>query len=367
MSKMSCVTGLIHSYVFSPESLALCLFTVALYLFSQSLRVWYKSVINRFQYSSSLTEGLSLFSVPSGKHDFRAWERKTENVSIYALQGRRPQMEDRFSLIIDEQNDVALYGIFDGHGGEFAAKYAEHDIFNNLFPKVQDTLGGGEEMMEGGDVTFRDLSPHSSKINALIHLLTEEILALDEKLITEAKACGDMAGTTAVVALVHDQQLIVANVGDSRGVLCDNKNKAIPVTFDHKPEQFQEHKRIKEAGGFITFNGVWRVAGVLATSRALGDYPLKDQKFITAEPDVLTFNLRDINAKFMILATDGLWDMFTNEEAVSLIISNFNEPYFGAKQLVMQAYMRGSTDNITVMIVNLQNLTLQKVEETPDE
>ena len=53
-------------------------------------------------------------------------------------------------------------------------------------------------------------------------------------------------------------------------------------------------KRIKEAGGFIAFTGVWRVAGILATSRALGDFPLKDpRKLITAEPDVLTFSLKD--------------------------------------------------------------------------
>lgn len=53
----------------------------------------------------------------------------------------------------------------------------------------------------------------------------------------------------------------------------------------------RERKRIKEAGGFITFNGVWRVAGILATSRALGDYPLKDKKLVIANPDILTFDL----------------------------------------------------------------------------
>lgn len=57
---------------------------------------------------------------------------------------------------------------------------------------------------------------------------------------------------------------------DSRGI-------AIPLSFDHKPQQVRERKRIHDAGGFIAFRGVWRVAGVLATSRALGDYPLKDK------------------------------------------------------------------------------------------
>ena len=59
-------------------------------------------------------------------------------------------------------------------------------------------------------------------------------------------------------------------------------------------QQLKERRRIKEAGGFITFAGVWRVAGILATSRALGDFPLKDPKrLVTAEPDVLTFSLRE--------------------------------------------------------------------------
>ena len=99
----------------------------------------------------------------------------------------------------------------------------------------------------------------------------------------------------------------MANLGDSRGILCDSKGTVIPLSFDHKPQQvraprlswsrpgrtgrlvpsfvvqflclfflqLKERKRIQEAGGFISFNGVWRVAGILATSRALGDFPLK--------------------------------------------------------------------------------------------
>lgn len=79
-----------------------------------------------------------------------------------------------------------------------------------------------------------------------------------------------MAGSTALIAIVDNVRLIVANVGDSRGVMCDMKMNAIPLSFDHKPNQSREKNRIKEAGGFIAFHGVWRVAGILATSRALG-------------------------------------------------------------------------------------------------
>ena len=125
--------------------------------------------------------------------------------------------------------------------------------------------------------------------------------------------------------------------------------------------QLKERKRIKRAGGFISFNGVWRVAGVLATSRALGDYPLKDKNLVIADPDILTFNLDDVQPHFMILATDGLWDAFSNEEAVMYIKERLDEPHFGAKSIVLQAYYRGSLDNITVMVVNFLERTAVKV------
>ncbi|KAJ8964783.1 hypothetical protein NQ317_010019 [Molorchus minor] len=165
----------------------------------------------------------------------------------------------------------------------------------------------------------------------------------------------DVAGTTALIAMLEDHRLVVANVGDSRGVMCDGKGNAIPLSFDHKPQQMRERKRIKEAGGFVTFNGVWRVAGILATSRALGDYPLKDKKLVIADPDILTFDLRDHKPLFMILASDGLWDTFSNEEAVNFIKERLNEPDYGAKSLTLQSYYKGSLDNITVIIINFKD------------
>lgn len=130
--------------------------------------------------------------------------------------------------------------------------------------------------------------------------------------------------------------------------------------------QEKEHKRIKESGGFIKFNGVWRVAGILATSRALGDYPLKDTNLVIAEPDILAFNLTDIRPKFMILASDGLWDTFSNEEAVSftknLLIKTKNSSGSHraleiAKKLVNESYDRGSVDNVTAVLVIFDDCT----------
>lgn len=61
-----------------------------------------------------------------------------------------------------------------------------------------------------------------------------------------------LAGTTCLIALLSDKDLTVANVGDSRGVLCDKDGNAIPLSHDHKPYQLKERKRIKRAGEFVT-------------------------------------------------------------------------------------------------------------------
>lgn len=59
---------------------------------------------------------------------------------------------------------------------------------------------------------------------------------------------GLFVGTTCLVALLSDRELTVANVGDSRGVLCDKDGNAVALSHDHKPYQLKERKRIKRAG-----------------------------------------------------------------------------------------------------------------------
>lgn len=105
------------------------------------------------------------------------------------------------------------------------------------------------------------------------------------------------------------------------------------------------------------------MAGILATSRALGDYPLKDNNLVIPDPDILTFDLNHVKPSFMILASDGLWDTFTNEEAAEFVRINLEMLQKRswkssnsiaqelAKSLVHQSYKKGSLDNITVIIV----------------
>ena len=111
----------------------------------------------------------------------------------------------------------------------------------------------------------------------------------------------------------------------------------------------------------MAMNGVWRVQGILATSRAMGDFPLK--KVVTSEPDILSF---DTSAKggadFAILATDGLWATHTNDAAVNIVRNSLrtlkgkekitsNDLLEAAKELTLDAFDRGSTDNIRVILI----------------
>ena len=132
-----------------------------------------------------------------------------------------------------------------------------------------------------------------------------------------AEADGDAAslvGTTAVVALVGTRKLYVANCGDSRAVLCRGGG-ALPLTDDHKAAREDETARVEAAGGQILFwNGV-RVMGVLAVSRAIGDRGLRP--FVIAAPEVTIVGRRH-DDELLLLASDGLWDVLSNAEAVTL-------------------------------------------------
>uniref|UniRef100_A0A673B7W7 Protein phosphatase 1L n=1 Tax=Sphaeramia orbicularis TaxID=375764 RepID=A0A673B7W7_9TELE len=266
----------------------------------------------------------------------KTWELKSNNVAVYSIQGRRDHMEDRFEVLTDivNKSHPSIFGIFDGHGGEAAADFAKTHLPEALHKEK-------DEKKEKGGISYPSILEH-------------QILSLDREMLDKLSATYNEAGTTCLVALLSDKELTVANVGDSRGVLCDKDGNAIPLSHDHKPYQLKERKRIKKAGGFISFNGSWRVQGILAMSRSLGDYPLKNLNVVIPDPDIMSFDLNKLQPEFMILASDGLWDTFSNEEAVRFIRERLDEPHFGAKSIVLQSFYRGCPDNITVMVVKFK-------------
>lgn len=142
----------------------------------------------------------------------------------------------------------------------------------------------------------------------------------------------------------------MANVGDSRAVI-SKAGKAIALSEDHKPNRSDERKRIESAGGVVMWAGTWRVGGVLAMSRAFGNRLLK--QFVVADPEIQEQEIDD-ELEFLILASDGLWDVVPNEDAVSLVKIE-EEPEAAARKLTETAFSRGSGDNITCIVVKFQH------------
>lgn len=153
--------------------------------------------------------------------------------------------------------------------------------------------------------------------------LERSIAASDEFALNMLQGPGLDSGCTAVVAVLQDGgTLYVANAGDSRCIL-SRKGVAVDMSVDHKPEDEEESKRIKEAGGEVTSEG--RVNGGLNLSRALGDHAYKQgdcgarKQMISALPDVRRIQLQKDEDEFMLLACDGIWNSMTSQDVVDFV------------------------------------------------
>ena len=160
---------------------------------------------------------------------------------------------------------------------------------------------------------------------------------------------GWLDGSTSVVMAVTSRYIMVANAGDSRAVLMDG-DKAVALSNDHKPSRPDEMKRIEKAGGFVMHLGVPRVNGVLAVSRALGDAELKP--FVPSQPEYRTV-ARTPSQRFAALATDGVWDVMSNQEVMDMISDAWLEEGHGAQRVALEAFNRGSFDNICILVLDL--------------
>ncbi|XP_011873860.1 PREDICTED: probable protein phosphatase CG10417 [Vollenhovia emeryi] len=150
----------------------------------------------------------------------------------------------------------------------------------------------------------------------------------DDLMVNNEKPGSD-SGCTAVVAILKENELYVANAGDSRCVLCRD-GQAIELSLDHKPEDAPEMDRIVRAGGEVTSDG--RVNGGLNLSRALGDHAYKQnmvlppqEQMISALPDVRHITIDPEKDEFMVLACDGIWNFMTSKNVVQFVRTRLSQ------------------------------------------
>ncbi|KAM9314517.1 protein phosphatase Mn(2+)-dependent 1K [Pholidichthys leucotaenia] len=250
-------------------------------------------------------------------------------IGCTSLIGKRKDNEDRFQVSQMTEN-ILYFAVFDGHGGPEAADFCE-------------------KYME------RYIKDCVTEEDNLELVLSKAFLEVDKAfarhLHFSPNAPGMKAGTTATVALLRDGiELVVGSVGDSRAMLC-HKGKALKLTVDHTPERKDEKHRIKQSGGFITWNSLGQpnVNGRLAMTRSIGDLDLKKTGVI-AEPETKRISLHHVHDAFLALTTDGI-NFIMNSQEICNVINQCHDPREAAQRISEQALQYGSEDNSTIIVV----------------
>jgi serine/threonine protein phosphatase PrpC len=233
--------------------------------------------------------------------------------------------------------EIRMIGVFDGHGGSGCVDFISKNIAN----RIAKAITTGEKDFAHMESALID--GFKSCEDEFVHVAAGETL--------------DNSGCCALVALLYQNQVLVSWTGDCRAVLFDGK-RAEQLSVDHRPSDADELKRIRDNGG-IVFNN--RLHGVLSPSRCFGDLDIRASTpngVLIAEPSVTVRNNIDEQAirnqtAFLILATDGVWDVCSNESACDIVAkalkSNGNNAEAAAKKLVEEA-ARFSLDDLTVAV-----------------
>mmetsp|Transcript_18693 Transcript_18693/g.45963 ORF Transcript_18693/g.45963 Transcript_18693/m.45963 type:complete len:386 (+) Transcript_18693:288-1445(+) len=226
---------------------------------------------------------------------------------------------------------IGLFCLFDGHGGIDAAQFAAANIVTHL---------------RGFDAEL------GSRGVTVGHLISRAMLRTHEDICAAAAAAGGSTGicgtTAACAAMERDGTLTVAHVGDSRAVVVDAHGRAVALTRDHVPTRPDELARIETLGGAVLQS---RVNGVLAISRALGDRDL--QPYVSAEPEIAYRNVVAAGDQFLILASDGLWNGTTPQQAADLCLRYQDDLSRATRALVEEAWVN-SADDISVTLVKIK-------------
>ncbi|XP_062108667.1 probable protein phosphatase 2C 34 [Humulus lupulus] len=254
--------------------------------------------------------------------------------SIFSKRGQKGINQD--CLVVWEefgcQDDMVFCGIFDGHGpwGHLVSKRVRESLPSSLLCNWQKTLSQ----------TSLDLNFEIENERALHWFGTwkesffKTYADIDQDLKHNNEIDSYLSGTTALTIVKQGERLIIANVGDSRAVLATTSENgtlvALQLTIDFKPNLPEEAERIIRSKGRVFcledepgVYRVWRPNGKspgLAISRAFGDYCIKECGLVST-PHVAHRNI-STNDHFVILASDGVWDVVSNQEAVEMVSSS---------------------------------------------
>lgn len=260
--------------------------------------------------------------------------------------GDCPYMEDEtiehddLDSMMEEQpmygmRSQSLFAVIDGHGGRGAAEYIKSNLVENLLTEETFMLDPAAALVSATQKTDRNFLK-----------LCEATLSGHHK--------PETSGATLLVVMLRGNELLVSNLGDCRAVV-SRQGKATALSVDQKPSDTSEQLRIVKDGGFVEYGCL---NGELRVSRAIGDMnKLTGKKTIglSSTPEVSCFTIGP-GDEFVLLASDGLWDVMQTERAVEFAraeLTEHGDPKLACENLVRDAILNKYTeDNVSVIIIS---------------
>lgn len=289
-----------------------------------------------------------------GKKKKKEENRKQQNLNVnplkdckivsYFMQGYGPkktECQDSLCQLERFAEDCHFFAVYDGHGSS-----------------------GKEASQAANDYIQTYLEKNSKKIKTLVTDKNRESFLRNAFKTAESKLKGSgidysNSGTCAISIFIQKNIAYIANLGDSRAVLCRLTSKeklAIELSWDHKPTRPDEKDRILRSGGkieklIIDGNpvGPYRVwaddeGPGIAMTRTLGDLQAKKIGLIS-EPELQHIELIS-GDQFIVIGSDGIWDMMTSAEVVGFVLQCPTRE-LAAENLVKEARRRWDEANKT--------------------
>lgn len=281
-----------------------------------------------------------------GEDDVLLWSKDLEKHShgefSFAVVQANAVIEDQSQ--VETGRHATFVGVYDGHGGPEASRYISDHLFRHLIRLAQ----------ENGVMSEDILRSAFSETESGFLTLVRRAYAIRPVLAAIGSCC--------LVGVIWKRTLYVANLGDSRAVMgcLDRSNKIVAeqLTRDHNACMEEIRKELRnlhpeDSQIVVMKHGVWRIKGIIQVSRSIGDAYLKRPEFaldpsfprfhlpeplrrpvLRADPSIITRPISP-DDKFIIFASDGLWEYLSNQEAVEII---HNNPRVGiARRLLVSA------------------------------
>ncbi|KAL8147219.1 putative protein phosphatase 2C 25 [Apium graveolens] len=232
---------------------------------------------------------------------------------------------------VETGQSATFVGVYDGHGGPEASRFIRDHLFLHLMRIARENGTISEDHLKNA---------FSATEDGFLSLVRRTI---------EIKPLMASIGSCCLVGVIWRGILYIANLGDSRAVIgsvCrSNKIVAEQLTRDHNASTEEVRNELisahpEDSHILVMKHGVWRIKGIIQVSRSIGDAYLKRPEFsldpsfprfhlpepihspvLRSDPSICTRELQP-NDKFLIFASDGLWEHMTNQEAAEIVHNN---------------------------------------------